>query len=130
WDIWAVRTQTTPDRPKRGTFSLGHLGRECAEDANRPVRSKQRNFVLGQKGQRDAWDADNRKSREPIRLRHVSSADKGRGSPFQADRRILSQTALGHPGQKDAKGAKSRQTRGLIKSRHVSQGRKSKSQRA
>ncbi|KAH9305348.1 hypothetical protein KI387_009752 [Taxus chinensis] len=87
-----------------------------AKDANRPVRPKQRNFILGQLGQRDAWDADSRKSREPIRLRHVSSADKGQGSPFWADRRILSQTALGHPGQKDAKGTKSWQTRGPIKS--------------
>ncbi|KAH9325653.1 hypothetical protein KI387_005831, partial [Taxus chinensis] len=75
-------------------------------DANRPVWPKQRKFVLGHLSRRDARDADSRKSREPIRLRHVSSANEGRGSPFRADRRFLSQAALGHPGQMDAVDAK------------------------
>ncbi|KAH9317445.1 hypothetical protein KI387_019214, partial [Taxus chinensis] len=76
------------------------------KDANRPVRPERETFALGHLGRKDARDVDSRKSREPIRLHHVSSADKGQGSPFRADRRFLSQTALEHLGQKDAKGTK------------------------
>ncbi|KAH9306978.1 hypothetical protein KI387_011382, partial [Taxus chinensis] len=49
------------------------------------------NFSSGHLGQRDAEDADSRRSREPITLHHVSSVAKGQGSPFEADRRNLSQ---------------------------------------
>ncbi|KAH9328365.1 hypothetical protein KI387_000473, partial [Taxus chinensis] len=55
-------------------------------DVNRSVQPKQRKFVLGHLGRRDVRDADSRKSREPIRLRHVSSENEGQGSPFRADR--------------------------------------------
>ncbi|KAH9305343.1 hypothetical protein KI387_009747, partial [Taxus chinensis] len=54
--------------------------------ANRPVRSKRETSAQGQVGQRDARDADSRRSRKPIRSRHVSQAEKGHGSPFRADR--------------------------------------------
>ncbi|KAH9331911.1 hypothetical protein KI387_004019, partial [Taxus chinensis] len=73
-----------------------------AKDANRPVRLKQETSAQGQVGQRGTRDADSRRSRKPIRSRHVSPAEKGRGSPFRVDRRILSCEALGHLGQKDA----------------------------
>ncbi|KAH9314296.1 hypothetical protein KI387_022923, partial [Taxus chinensis] len=80
-----------------------------AKDANRPDRPKQETSAQGHLGQRDARDVDSRRSRKPIRSRHVSPAEKGQGSPFRADRRILSREALGHPGQKDAVDAKIRQ---------------------
>ncbi|KAH9311944.1 hypothetical protein KI387_026979, partial [Taxus chinensis] len=58
---------------------------------------------------RDARDADSRRSRKPIRSRHVSPAEKGHGSPFRWFGRIW--TALGHLGQRDAWDAKSRSGR-------------------
>ncbi|KAH9312416.1 hypothetical protein KI387_027451, partial [Taxus chinensis] len=85
----------------------GHLGQIDAKDANRPVRPKRETFkhwdilAAGTRGMRIAEKAESQSD-----CGHVSSADKGQGSPFRADRRFLSQTALGHPGQKDAKGAK------------------------
>ncbi|KAH9325972.1 hypothetical protein KI387_006150, partial [Taxus chinensis] len=46
-------------------------------DANRPVRPKSAQGALGHPGQRDAWDADRRRSRKPMRSCHVSSQEKG-----------------------------------------------------
>ncbi|KAH9323809.1 hypothetical protein KI387_018448, partial [Taxus chinensis] len=50
--------------------SPGQLGQKCADDVNRPVQLKQRTFVLGHPGQRDAWDAESRKSRERMESCH------------------------------------------------------------
>ncbi|KAH9305346.1 hypothetical protein KI387_009750, partial [Taxus chinensis] len=60
-----------PDRPKWEQIvrkQLGHLGHD---DANRPVRPKQGKFVLGHPGRRDMRDTDRRRSRKPIKQRHV-----------------------------------------------------------
>ncbi|KAH9324306.1 hypothetical protein KI387_004484, partial [Taxus chinensis] len=107
-----------PNQPKERKFVQvlyrEQAGQEYAKDPNRPeifsrngkLRLKQRTSAQGQVGQRDARDADSRRSRKPIRSRHVSPAEKGRGSPFRVDRRILSREVLGHPGQKDAVDAK------------------------
>ncbi|KAH9322985.1 hypothetical protein KI387_017624, partial [Taxus chinensis] len=62
------------------------------------------NFSTRTSGTNGHADVDSRRSRKPIRSRHVSPTEKGRGSPFRVDRRILSREALGHPGQKDAGG--------------------------
>ncbi|KAH9306218.1 hypothetical protein KI387_010622 [Taxus chinensis] len=59
-----------------------------------------RTFVPGQLGQRDARDVDSRRSRKPIRSRHVSPAEKGHGSPFRAVQKNLSRAALGTFGTK------------------------------
>ncbi|KAH9292642.1 hypothetical protein KI387_042172, partial [Taxus chinensis] len=70
-------------------------------DANRPVHPKQRNFVLGQSGTkwtRGTRIAEGAESQSNNATCH--RPNEGQGSPFQADRRILAQTALGHPGQK------------------------------
>ncbi|KAH9312090.1 hypothetical protein KI387_027125, partial [Taxus chinensis] len=50
--------------------SPGQLEQMDAKDANRPVWPKRGTSALGQLGQRDAWDADSRRSRKPIKQRH------------------------------------------------------------
>ncbi|KAH9322307.1 hypothetical protein KI387_016946, partial [Taxus chinensis] len=71
------------------------------KDVNLPDQPKLETSAQGQLGQRGMRDADSRRSQKPIRSCHVSPAEKGRGSLFRADRRILSREALGHLGQKD-----------------------------
>ncbi|KAH9315408.1 hypothetical protein KI387_024035, partial [Taxus chinensis] len=44
-------------------------------------RLKQRTFVQGHLGQKYARDADSRRNREPITLRHASSAERGTEKP-------------------------------------------------
>ncbi|KAH9318319.1 hypothetical protein KI387_020088 [Taxus chinensis] len=84
------------------------------KDANRPVRPKWEISALCQMGQRDARDADRRRSRKPIKQRHVSSAESGQGSPFRADRRFMSQTVWDIRDKKMRRVQKSRQGRGPI----------------
>ncbi|KAH9324258.1 hypothetical protein KI387_004436, partial [Taxus chinensis] len=72
------------------------------KDENRSVRPKWETSAQEQLGQMDVWDADSQRSRKPIRSRHVSLVEKGRGSPIWVDQRIMSREALGHLGQKDA----------------------------
>ncbi|KAH9297869.1 hypothetical protein KI387_029551, partial [Taxus chinensis] len=55
--------------------NLGQLEQIDAKDANQPVRPKWGTSELGQLGQRDVWDADSRRSRKPMKQRHVSSAE-------------------------------------------------------
>ncbi|KAH9328713.1 hypothetical protein KI387_000821, partial [Taxus chinensis] len=62
-------------------------------------------------GQRDTRDADSRRSQKPIRLHHVSPAEKGHESPFWVVQKNLSHAALGHLGQRDTWDAKSRSGR-------------------
>ncbi|KAH9323724.1 hypothetical protein KI387_018363, partial [Taxus chinensis] len=52
--------------------ALGQVEQMYVKDVNRPVWPKQETVAQGQVGQRDAWDADSRRSRKPIRSRHVS----------------------------------------------------------
>ncbi|KAH9318731.1 hypothetical protein KI387_020500, partial [Taxus chinensis] len=67
------------------------------------------NFRTGTHGTRIAEGAESQCHRP----------NEGQGSPFQVDRKFLSQTALGHSGQMDAVDVKVWQAREPIKSRHV-----------
>ncbi|KAH9301940.1 hypothetical protein KI387_013523, partial [Taxus chinensis] len=113
WDIWAVNFRTNakdanhPDRPKRRTFtlsSLGHLGHENVKDANRPVQPKQRTFVQGHPGQKYARDADSRRNREPITLRHVSSSERGTEKPESGGSEVFVPDSTGTVGTEGREG--------------------------
>ncbi|KAH9300901.1 hypothetical protein KI387_012484 [Taxus chinensis] len=85
-----------------------------AKDVNRPIQPKWETSAPGQVGQKDAWDADSRESRGPIRSRHMLAGRKGTWKPISGGSEVFVPDSLGHPGQKDAMDAKIRQAHGRI----------------
>ncbi|KAH9294484.1 hypothetical protein KI387_040312, partial [Taxus chinensis] len=68
--------------------------------------------------QRDAEDAYSRRSREPMRLRHVSSAERGTEKPISGGSKVFVPGILGQLSHEDARDVKIQQARGRIRKRH------------
>ncbi|KAH9311621.1 hypothetical protein KI387_026656 [Taxus chinensis] len=94
------------NRVNRKSLSRGAQGHLGKMDANRPVRLKSAQGAQGKMGRRDARDVDCRRSRKPIKQRHVSSAEYGTRKPISGGSEVYVPNGLGHPGQKDAKGVR------------------------
>ncbi|KAH9301576.1 hypothetical protein KI387_013159, partial [Taxus chinensis] len=77
----------------------------------------------GQSGQKYAADIESRRSREPIKSRHVSSSQRGTGKPESGGSKEFVPDSLGQLGQRDVRDVKIWQACGQIKKRHVSQGK-------
>ncbi|KAH9322125.1 hypothetical protein KI387_016764, partial [Taxus chinensis] len=70
------------------------------------VRKHLSQIALGQLEQRDVWDAESRRSREPIKYFHVSSLQRGTRKPISGSSKDIVPDSTGTVGTKGRVGRK------------------------